>query len=418
MRYLIKKAKIVTPEGSSQRKDILIVNGKIKEISKSIEDAKATLIESKNLHVSIGFCDIGTQIGEPGYEERETIESVTRAAANGGYTRLVPFPNVNPVVDTKSSIRFIKSSFSDGIISAEPLGAVSKGCEGKDIAEMLDMHHHGAVAFSDGNKSIQDTGLLLRALQYSKAIKSIVIQHPNDAGLSSGSMMHEGIVSTSLGMTGSPEEAEVIMVKRDIDLAIYADAPLCLHNLSVAESVNLIKNAKSDQLFASVSAMNLIHTDEDLKTFNPVYKVKPVLRSKRDKSALIRGINNDHIDYISSNHVPKDPESKDLEFFRSAYGASTLDTVFSSLLTYVGDQIAIHKLVEKLAYGSRKVLDLAIPKIEVDKEAELCVFDPSTKWTVNQSNILSKSKNNPYIGRELQGKILATFNNNYVQLNK
>lgn len=412
MRYLIKKAKIVTPSKSSQRKDILIENGKIKEIAKNIEDAKARLIESKNLHVCIGFCDIGTQIGEPGFEERETIETIISSALHGGYTCLAPFPNLDPVVDSKSTVKYIKNEFEDSAISVYPIGSISKHCEGKDISEMLDMNNSGAVAFSDGSKSIQSTGVLLRALQYTKSIESIIIQHPNDHALSVGTQIHEGIVSTSLGLSGNPEESELIMAKRDIDLAQYAETAICLHNISSRHTVNLVKKARSknDKIYASTTVMNLLHTDEDLETFDPMYKVEPPLRSKSDRKALVKGLGNHSISFISSNHTPVDLENKDLEFQRSRKGASTMDTVFASLNTFL-ENVDLNLLVEKLAYGSRNVLGLEIPVIEEGKMADLVVFDPTSTWTVDQSNIYSKSKNNPYIGEELTGKVLAVFNN-------
>ena len=417
MRYLIKKAKIVTPNKISQRRDILIDNGKIKSIGRSIEDEKATIIESKNLHVSIGFCDVGTQIGEPGFEERETISTLITSASNGGYTAIAPFPNLAPVVDSKSTVKFIKSEFQNSIISVYPIGSVSKQCAGKDISEMVDMHHNGAIAFSDGNKSIQNTGVLLRALQYTKGINSLIIQHPNDKALSSGTAVHEGFVSTSLGLAGNPEESETIMAKRDIDLAVYAEAPICLHNISAGNTLSLIKKAKSKNpgIYASTSAMNLLHTDEDLETFDPMYKVEPPLRSASDRKALIKGVNNNLISYISSNHTPVELESKDLEFQRSTKGASTLDTVFSSLNTFLED-VDLSILINKLAYGGREVLGLAIPQIEEGEMANLCVFDPSSTWIVDRTNIYSKSKNNPYIGEELKGKIIAVFNNKKVNI--
>ncbi len=412
MRYLIKKAKIITPDKSSQRKDILIDQGKIKEIARLIEDDKAQIIESKDLHVSIGFCDIGTQIGEPGFEERETVETIIQSALHGGYTCLAPFPNLDPVVDSKSTVKFIKNEFEGSAVSVHPVGSVSKHCDGKDISEMMDMHHHGAIAFSDGCKSIQNTGVLLRALQYTKSINSIVIQHPNDEALSTDTQVHEGFVSTSLGLAGNPMESELIMAKRDIDLAQYAETSICLHNISSAKTVELVKKArnKNEAIYASTTAMNLLHTDEDLETFDPIYKVQPPLRSKADRKALLKALANNTISFISSNHTPVELENKDLEFERSKQGASTLDTVFASLNSYMKN-MDINLLVDKLAYGARQVLGLPIPTIATGEIADIVVFDPTSKWTVDQSNIYSKSKNNPYIGEELTGKVLAVFNN-------
>ncbi len=411
MRYLIKNAKIVTPEKVSQRKDILIVNGVIQQIERNIEDTKALVISSKNLHVAIGFCDVGTFVGEPGLEERESSDSISHSAAKGGYTVLAPFPNLQPVIDNKSSVRFVRECYVDSHLEVYPIGAVSKGSKGQDIAEILDMHEHGAIAFSDGNQSIQNTGLLLRALQYAKKINTPIIQCSEEQALSKDTYMHEGATSTSLGLAGTPSDAEAIMVKRDIDLAKYAEADICLHNISCKDSVQSVKDAnkKGKFVYASVPAMNLIHIDEELHDFDTNLKVIPPVRGRKDRKALVKAVNTDRIDFIASNHQPVDLEHKDLEFLRSSFGASTLDTVFSSLLTFVAEEISLSKLVEKLSYGSRKVLGLAIPKIEVGEVADLVVFDPSSSWEVTTSSIFSKSKNNPYIGKTLNGIVHAVF---------
>lgn len=411
MRYLIKNAKIVTPDKVSQRKDILIVNGVIQQIDRNIEDTKALVISSKNLHVAIGFCDVGTFVGEPGLEERESSESISQSAAKGGYTVLAPFPNLQPVIDSKSSVRFVKECYANSHLQVYPIGAVSKGSKGQDIAEILDMHEHGAIAFSDGNQSIQNTGLLLRALQYAKKINTPIIQCSEEQALSKDTCMHEGATSTSLGLAGMPSDAEAIMVKRDIDLAKYAEADICLHNISSKEAVQSVKDAnkKGKFVYASVPAMNLIHIDEELHDFDTNLKVIPPVRAKKDRKALVKAVNTDRIDFIASNHQPVDLEHKDLEFLRSSFGASTLDTVFSSLLTYLAEEISLSKLIDKLSYGSRKVLGLPIPKIEIGEVADLVVFDPSSSWEVTTSTIFSKSKNNPYIGKTLNGIVHAVF---------
>lgn len=413
MRYLIKKAKIVTPEKTSQRRDILIEKGVITQIAKSIEDNKAKVISSPNLHVSAGFIDIGTFIGEPGYEERETVDHISEAASKGGYTHLACFPNLNPVTDNKSAVRFLKEAFSNKKINVLPIGAVSKDLKGENIAELIDMVKFGAVAFSDGKNSIQDTGLMLRALEYSKAFGGIVIQQARENALHGSHMIHESETSVSLGLPGIPSQAETIMLKRDLDLVEYAESKICMHNISSKQACTILKRSRkriqSAEVFSTVPVMNLIHTVEELKSFNPVLKVLPPLRSKDDRKALIKALKTNVIDAISSNHRPVDPEHKDLEFFRAAFGASTIDTTFSSLVTYLGDDLGINCIIDKLAHGPRRILGLNPNKIEEGAAADLCVFDPSLENPVSSSNIRSKSKNNPYIGVDLKGKVLATI---------
>ncbi len=420
MRYLIKKAKIVTPEKTSQRRDILIEKGVITQIAKSIEDSRAKEISSTNLHVSAGFLDIGTFIGEPGYEERETLEHVSEAARKGGYTHLAPFPNLQPTTDNKSAVRFLKEAFLDQKVNIHPIGAVSKSIKGENIAEMIDMHEYGAIAFSDGIKSIQDTGLLLRALEYVKTFDGIIIQQPRDNALQSTHMIHESPTSVSLGLPGIPPEAETIMLKRDLDLVNYTDSKICVHNISSKQAYGILKKSKKriddGKVFATVPVMNVIHTVKELEQFNPAYKVIPPLRSEEDRKGLIKGLKMGVLDAISSNHRPVDPEHKDLEFFRSSFGASTLDTCFSSLLTYTIDELGINVIIDKLAHGPRRILGLRPNKIAEGERADLCIFDPSLDFEVSSSNIQSKSKNNPYIGRKLKGRVLGTILGDHISL--
>ena len=420
MRYLIKNAKIVTPSKTSQRRDILIEKGIITKIEKGIVAPKAKTISSKNLHVSAGFVDIGTFIGEPGFEEKETIHSISAAASQGGYTHIAPFPNLAPAIDNKSSIRYLKEAFSTQNVNVIPLGAVSKAIEGVDIAEMIDMHAHGAIAFTDGFQSIQDTGLLLRALEYVKTFDGLIIQHPCESALQGSRMIHESKTSVALGLPGIPSQAETIMLRRDIELAQYSDSKICLHNISTKDGCAVlkkaIKNNDSATIYSSVAVMNLLHSVEELETFNPLLKVLPPLRSIEDRKALIKAVNSGVIDYISSNHQPVDPEHKDLEFFRSSFGASTIDTTFASLLTLSQGALSLNVIIDKLAHGPRKVLGLSPNKIQVGELADLCIFDPTTEYEVSSSNIRSKSKNNPYLGQKLTGAVLATMLGNDVNI--
>jgi dihydroorotase len=286
---------------------------------------------------------------------------------------------------------------------------------------MIDMHKFGAVAFSDGHKSIQSTGLVLRALEYAKTFDGLVIQHPKDISLQGNHMIHESTTSVSLGLPGIPSEAESIMLKRDLDLVNYSKSKICIHNISTKESCQILKKAakkvKESIIYSSVPVMNLIHTVEELDTFNPLLKVLPPLRSQEDKKALLKAVKADVIDYISSNHRPVDPEHKDLEFFRASFGASTLDTVFSSLLTYAMDELGINTIIDKIAHGPRRVLDLSPNKIEKGSRADLCIFDPSLEYELSSSNIHSKSKNNPYIGGKLKGKVIASVLGDNITLN-
>ena len=310
-------------------------------------------------------------------------------------------------------MRFLKEAFSDKQVNILPIGAVSKDVKGENIAELVDMHKFGAVAFSDGIKSIQDTGLLLRALEYVKTFDGIVVQHPRDNALQGTHMIHESPTGVTLGLPGIPTEAETIMLKRDLDLVNYAKSKLCVYNISSKQAYGILKKSKKHikeaTVFSTVPVMNLIHSVEELETFNPLFKVLPPLRSQEDRKALVKGLKTGIIDAISSNHRPVDPEHKDLEFFRSSFGASTLDTCFASLVTHLIDELGINCIVDKLAYGPRHILGLSPNKIEEGQSADLCIFDPSLEYELSSSKIRSKSKNNPYIGGKLRGKVIATI---------
>lgn len=418
MKYLIKQAKIIENGEKKPKKDILIENGRITQIENTIEVTDdMRLIESKNLHVSTGWLDIGAQLNEPGHEEKETIESLIDAAKNGGYTGLATFPNSSPSIDTKGTLNFVKQQFEKSTVDYFPIAALSKKCKGEELSEMVDLSEAGAMAYSDGMKSIEKGGTLLRGLQYVEKLNKPVFHHPHDKDISQGAEVHEGLTSTSLGLPGIPAIAETIMIKRDMDIVHYTESKIVEHNISTDQSMKLIKNNKSDQVMCSVAAMNLIHVDDSIKGFDANYKVQPPLRQEKDRKALIKGILKDHILYISSNHTPVEKELKDVEFTNSSCGASTLDTVFSSLNT-LQDSIPLTKLIEKLTDGPRQALQIPIPKITVGEIANLTLFDPSVTWEVSLENIKSKSKNNPYIGQKLEGKVIGTFNNKRISLNK
>jgi len=412
MKYLIKNAKIVS-KGSTyngKKMDILVQNGVITEISRNIETDKATVVKSKNLHISVGWLDIGTHLGEPGHEHRETMKSLCNAALAGGFTDIAPFPNAAPTIQTKSQIISIINDGNTFGLSIHPIGALSTDTKGENIAEYMDMSAAGAVGFGDGLQSVQKNGLLLRALQYAKASNSVVIHHPIDESLANDNQLHEGLSSLKMGMKGSPVMAEHIMVDRDIQIQAYTESKLCMHAISSKKSIELIRNAKSEGLFASVAYLNLLANDEDMLDFDTNYKVKPVLREKSDQQALIKAAAKRQIDYICSNHTPLEPEAKVLEFSYAESGATGLETLYSALNTFTAANLDITDIIPLLTTGPRAVLGIANPKIEEGEQAKLTCWDPSINWSYTTANKKSKSANSPFLGKELEGKVLATFN--------
>ena len=417
---LIKNVTILDTRSKhdGKKRDILIRNGKIESIKSKIDSPKAKVLNGLGAMVSIGWLDVGVQTGDPGFEHREDLRTVSAAAAAGGYTGIACWPNTSPSIHSKSEVLYLKNTAKNNLVDLFPIGAVSQNCKGVDITEMYDMHHAGAVAFSDGKKAIQNSGLMMRALQYVKAFDGTVMNHPHNADIAGNGQMHEGINSTSLGMKGIPRLAEELMVQRDIYLAEYTDSKLHLSNISSDTSETLIAAAKRKKIkvTSSVSILNLIFSDDKLTDFDTQFKVVPPLREARDIKALQLGLKNGTIDIITSNHRPVEEEGKNLEFFNADFGALGLQTTYSLYNTHLSKVIDAESFVEKVAIQPRKLLNIDLPLIEEGAVANLTIFDPNYEWSFSKKDILSKSKNSPAIGMELKGKVIGIVNNGKSQI--
>ncbi len=417
MRVLIKKGTVLDPNSPHNGKqvDLLIEDGVIQKIQTTIEAPKAEVLDATNCHISIGWLDIGTHIGDPGYEQREDMQSLAAAAAAGGYTAIASLPNTSPMVHSKSEVLYLKNNATTELVDILPIGAISKDCAGKDLAELYDMQQVGAVAFSDGEHSVLHSGLLLRALDYSKAFDGLIINHPHDPSLIPGGQMHEGSVSTSMGLRGIPSISEVMMLERDIQLLDYSQSKLHVLNISTAKAVELVRQAKARGLniTASVPAMNLTYTDEALQGFDVNYKVLPPLRDEHERAALEAGLQDGTIDCITSNHRPLEPEAKHLEFPNADFGVISLETTFA--LLHTKQILSLAQLVEKLAQHPRKVLNLEMPNIQAGNLANLTIFNTHLQWTYTADTIQSRSKNTPFIGKDFKGKVIAVLNKGRLQ---
>jgi len=413
MDSIIKQATILHVGSVYHQKkvDIHISEGKIKSIAEDINLQNANIISGNDLYCTIGLCDIGTHSGEPGFEHRETIDSLSKSALAGGYSALAVFPNNKPVTQTRASIRYIKENQDRNGVQLYPIGALSKDLKGGDITEYLDMHAEGVVAFSDGLESVSDTGLLGRALQYAAITGVPIIHHPNDHYLNEGREMHEGEMSTSLGIKGEPEIAELNAVQRDILIQQYNDSILIEHAISSGKSVTAIKNAKkqTSKIFSTVSYLNLLKTDTDLYDFDSNLKVIPVLRSAADQLELIKGLKDGTIDAIVSNHLALDEEVKNLEFPYATAGAIGLETCLIASIEGLSKKLGLDEILYKLTIGPRKILNLDIPEIKEGVKANLCIFDINHTWKYTTQDIKSKSKNSPFINKDFKTKVIATF---------
>ncbi|MBV6442847.1 MAG: Dihydroorotase [Saprospiraceae bacterium] len=414
MLLLLKNVRIITEKSEGRPQDIFIRDGMIEAIGDELRlEKNADIWEWPGACVSAGWFDAGVQACDPGYEHREDLHSAARAAAAGGFTAVASFPNTNPAIQSKSEVLYVKNKTADSPVTFYPIGAVSQGCEGKDLAELFDMHSAGAVAFSDGRKAVQDAGLLLRALQYAKAFNGLILNEPHHKTIAAGGQMHEGVVSTSLGMKGVPALAEEIMVQRDLSLLEYVQGRLHLHLLSTAKSVALVRAAKKSGLpvTASVAVANLCFTDEKLASFDSNWKVLPPLRSQSDVNALLEGLADGTIDFICSNHTPWDEEAKNLEFPYAEFGMTGLETAFALCRTYLSKQLSVRDLIEKTAVAPRRVFGLPQPEIKTGVRAELTVFHPDAEWVFQEKDIRSKSHNTPFAGQPFIGKVLGIINN-------
>ena len=412
MDIIIRQAKILDPTSDYHQKtcDIKIRDGRITRIADQIKGGGDEIIEGEELVVAPGFFDVGTQGGEPGLEHREDWDSLAAAAAAGGYTGLAIFPNTLPVIDNKSAVSYIRQHSGRNGVAFHAIGAVSQGGEGQQLAELYDMERHGAIAFSDGRNAIHNGSLLLKALEYVKTFEGWIINRPEDGPLRGKGQMHEGAMSTSLGLTGIPSLAEVSALQRDIELLRYAGSRLIVHGLSAGESLRHVAQAKSEglQILASTPVMNLVFDDQTLLHFDANYKVMPPLRTERDREALIEGLKNGTIDFIVSNHEPLDVESVEKEFPYAEFGAVTLPTTFALLNTHLKGKLRLPQIIRLLSEAPRIALGLPVPSISTGEVAELVVIDPKANHIPTRENQQSKGVNDPFIGMPLKGRILAT----------
>lgn len=418
MNALIKQATIICSSSPfhHQVKDILVVDGIITAIEDEISAANTQTITGKNLHLSIGWMDIFADFAEPGDEYRETLESGANAAAAGGFTDVMLVPDTVPTVSSKAQIEFLIERAKALPVSIHPIGSVTKNAEGSVLTEMYDMHNSGAIAFSDGKKSIQQSGILLKALQYVSAKNAVIIQVPDDSSISEGGLMNEGIMSTKLGLPGNPAMAEEIMIARDIALLNYTESHLHITGVSTKKGIDLIRNAKKEglQITCSVTPYHPFFCDEDLAEYNTNLKVNPPLRTKEDVTALQNALRLGDIDCIASHHSPQCADDKICEFEYAKNGMITLQTVYGTLNGIVNDT---ELLVKMLTEQNRKIFGLTIPRLDVDALACITIFEPDTKYLFKEESILSKSKNSPFIGKEMRGKVIGIINKNKLVLN-
>ncbi len=418
MKVLIKQAHIVSSSSpfNGQVKDVLIVDGLIAKIADTISENADELIEINHLHLSIGWMDIFSNFADPGYEQKETLESGAAAAAAGGFTDVMVVPNTNPAISSKSQVEYIVGKAANLPVNIYPIAAVTKNAEGKELAEMYDMHSSAAVAFSDGTQPIQSPGVLLKALQYVKAVHATVIQLPDDKSISKNGLMNEGITSTQLGLPGRPAIAEELMIARDIELLKYTGSKLHITGVSTKKGIELITEAKKQglQLTCSVTPYHCWFCDEDLVGYDSNLKLDPPLRTREDLMATRQAVQEGTIDCIASHHMPQHWDDKTCEFEYAKNGMIGLETLFGVMNAVLNNT---EQLVEQLTIAPRKIFGLAIPVINEGEKATLSLFVPAEKYVFDASMIRSRSQNSAFVGKELKGKVIGIINKGKIVLN-
>ncbi len=421
MKVLLKQATIVHSSSpfNGQTKDIHIKDGIIQSIGDNIVEKADHIIEHKGLFVSPGWMDVYAHFCDPGYEYRETLETGAKAAAAGGFTDVMVLPNTNPSIHTKSQVEYVVQKSANLPVNIRPIGAVTKNSEGKELAEMYDMHQSGAMAFGDGINSIQSPGLLLKALQYVSAFNGIVIQVPGDKSIGSQGLMNEGIISTQLGLPGKPSIAEELMIARDIELLRYANSALHLTGVSTQKGIALIEKAKAEglQVSCSVTPYHIFFCDEDLISYDTNLKVDPPLRTKADMLALRKAVSSGVADCIASHHIPQNWDAKTCEFEYAKNGMIGLETLFGAVWSTMASEWPIADFIDRLSVAPRKLFGLDIPEIKEGAIASLTLFDPSASFVFDESMIRSRSKNSAFIGKQLKGKVIGIINGTKLFLN-
>ncbi|WP_281635905.1 dihydroorotase [Flavobacterium marginilacus] len=410
MKIIIRSAKIIDSKSPfhNQTVDLLIADGFIKKIGTALPNTdNLEELKLENLHISQGWFDSSVSLGEPGFEDRETIANGLETAGKSGFTGIALQPNSFPIIDNQAQVNFVKNKANGSATELYPIGALTKGSESKDMAELYDMKNSGAVAFGDYAKSLDNANLLKIALQYVQDFDGLVIAFAQDEKIKGNGVANEGIVSTRLGLKGIPDLAEELQIARNLFLLEYTGGKMHIPTVSSPKSVQMIKEAKAKGLnvTCSVSVHHLVLTDEKLEEFDTRYKVTPPLKTESDRQELINGVLDGTIDLITSDHNPIDIEHKKMEFDLAKNGTIGLESAFGALMTV----LPLETVIEKFTAG-KAVFGIPNHSISEGETANISLFNPEGNSVFTNENILSKSKNSAFLGTALKGKAYGILN--------
>lgn len=415
MNLLLKSATIIDHSSPFhlQIKDILIENGTITKIGEKLKNPKNYKeIKFDNLHISQGWFDSSVCFGEPGFEDRETIENGLKTASKSGFTAVAVNPNTYPSTDNKSAVQFLKNKIPNSATALFPIGNLTKSGKSEDIAELYDMQNAGAVAFGDYNKAVSNANLLKIGLQYAQNFDALIMSFPQNDSIAGIGLVNEEINSTKLGLKGIPALSEELQIVRDLFLLEYTGGKLHIPTISTAKSVELIKEAKKKKLnvTCSVAAHHLVLTDDELKSFNTNTKVLPPLRTSKDVKALIKGIKEGVIDMVTSDHNPMDVEHKKVEYSNAKFGTIGLESLFGALNKALG----LETLIGCLTTKPRERFNVPMYSITEGQQANITLFNPDFEYTFTEKDILSTSKNAIFLNKNLNGKVYGIISNNKI----
>jgi dihydroorotase len=417
---LIKNGRIIDP---GQRLDkignLMIAKGKIVRIDESdttLPYSNCDILDAIGMVVCPGFIDLHCHLRQPGFEEKETIATGSRAAARGGFTTICCMPNTKPPLDSKETINYVKSiAAKEGLIRILPIGCITRGRKGDTITDMAELSQTGAVAFSDDGDAVMKDVIMIQALKYSKKIGLPIIEHCENKKLAMGGQINEGKIARQLDLKGIPAEAEESIVRRDIELAKKTGGKIHIAHTSTAGSVAIIRQAKNEgiNVTAEVTPHHLTMSEEMALGYNTNAKVNPPLRKKKDIAALIEGLKDGTIDAIATDHAPHTRADKNCDFKKAAFGISGFETALGSLMSLVhSSKLSLRTIIAKLATEPAKVIGNKYGNLgtfAVGGPADITIFDPNLSWVVDTDKFESKGKNTPLAGATLKGKVMATI---------
>ena len=416
MSVLIKNALIVNATGQAdKRQDILLDRGKIIKLTSNIPAAKHKVVDADGQYVLPGLIDPHVHFRQPGREDKETIETGSRAAAKGGFTTVMCMPNTDPVADNAMIVEgMIKESRRVGLINLIPVGAITKGQNGLELSDMFELKEAGCRALSDDGQSVANTQLLRLALEYAGMAGLVIIEHCEDPFTAVGAVMNESFTATVLGMKGGPAFTETVILARDIEVARYLKQPIHFAHLSLHRSVGLVRQAKHEGIpvTCEVTPHHFTLTDEAVTTFDPNTKVNPPLRSAQDVAALKQALKDGTIDCIASDHAPHTVEDKEIGFDGAPFGMIGLETSLALAVTELVEKkfLTWPQIAEKMSFSPARIFGLEQKGVvQEGYDADLTIVDPHQEWTVKKEEIVSKSKNTPFIGRKLKGLVTVTI---------